>query len=113
MQSHNRADRPEAMSDQKLTAYLAERVMRWKVAPDRFIKSGRSWIPSWRFRPLHELADAFQLLDRAADVFSLTRTAQKVFIAEVTVGVRHGKASGAQIARTITTALARALGLEV
>src|SRR5262245_53243691 len=40
------------MSEDALTVALAERVMGWRVAPGRFIKSGRSWIPHWRFSPL-------------------------------------------------------------
>jgi hypothetical protein len=85
--------------------------MGWRVAPGRYLKSGRVWIPQWRFQPLHELADAFQLLDRVADSFSVTSRSPKVVIANVKVGSRCGKASGAQIARTITIALARAMGL--
>jgi hypothetical protein len=100
-------------SEARLTEELAARIMGWKIAPDRFIKFGRNWIPRWRFRPFQELADAFQLLDRVADCFSLTGTTKMGFIAVVQVGDRRGKASGKQIARTITTALARAVGLEV
>lgn len=105
----NQAD----MSDDELTAHLAEFVMGWKRAPDRFVKPGRSWIPHWRFRPLEELADAFQLLDRAAGRFRLTCERSRVFTVEVQIGNCRGKASGKHIARTITTAVARALGLTV
>lgn len=108
----SRANRA-AMSDDELTAHLAEFVMGWKRAPDRFIKPGRSWIPRWRFRPLEELADAFQLLDQAADHFRLTCDRNRVFTAEVQIGHHRGKASANQVARTITTAVARALGLTV
>jgi hypothetical protein len=101
------------MTDYELTAQLAELVMGWKRAPDRFIKHGRSWIPRWRFRPLEELADAFQLLDHAADHFRLTCDRSRVFTAEVQIGHHRGKASGNQVARTITIAVARALGLTV
>jgi hypothetical protein len=97
----------------KLTAQLAECVMGWKASPDRFIKSGRSWIPRWRFRPFDELEDAFQLLDRAADRFTLTSDNGKVFTAAVQIGGSHRKASGLRKARTITTAIALALGFEV
>jgi hypothetical protein len=95
-----------------LTAQLAERVMGWKAAPDRFMKPGRSWIPRWRFRPFEELEDAFQLLDRAADRFSLTSDSSKIFTAEVQIRGRYHKASGACKARTISMAIALALGLE-
>jgi hypothetical protein len=100
------------MTEEALTAMLAERVMGWKAAPDRFIRSGRSWIPRWRFRPLAELTDALRLLDQAADHYTLTRDCS-TFVAEVQVGSCRGKAVGEQKARTITIAVARALRLEV
>jgi hypothetical protein len=99
------------MTDEQLTAILAERVMGWKAMPDRFIKSGRSWIPRWRFRPLAELADAFRLLE-AADRYTLTRNCS-TFAAEVHIESCRGKAAGKHKARTITLAVARALRLEV
>lgn len=100
------------MTEEALTAALAERVMGWKATPDRFTKSGRSWIPRWRFRPLTELADAFRLLDEAADHYTLTRNCS-IFTAEVHIASCSGKAAGQQIARTITMAVARALRVEV
>jgi hypothetical protein len=99
------------VNDDRLTDQLALRVMGWKVAPDRFVNSGRSWIPRWRFRPLEELADAFQLLDCAADHYVLKRDGRS-FTAEIRTGSRRGTASGELKARTITLAVARALGLE-
>jgi hypothetical protein len=101
------------VTNDQLTAILAERVMRWRATPDRFIKSGRIWIPRWRFQPLVELADAFRLLDQAARRYSLTRDGHGVFCASVEIGGSRGKASGEPKARTVTIAVARALGLEV
>jgi hypothetical protein len=100
------------MNDNTLTCELAVRVMGWRATPDRFIKRGRSWIPQWRFQPLEELADAFQLLDAAANRYSLSRDRHGVFGTSVQIGGRRGKASGEPKARTITIAVARALGLE-
>ena len=100
------------MTDDSLTAQLAERVIGWKVAPDRFMKPGRSWIKRCRFRPLQNASDAVELLGRAADSFHLVGPRRTVFIVEVKIGGRCGKALGNQFARTITTAVARALGLE-
>jgi len=40
------------MIDDRLTEELASRIMRWRVTPDRYIKSGRSWVPRWHFKPL-------------------------------------------------------------
>jgi hypothetical protein len=101
------------MTGEQLTAVLAEKVMGWRATPDRFIKSGRTWIPRWRFQPLVELADAFQLLDQSATRYSLTRDHYGIFTAAVRIGGRRGKASGEPKARTITISVARALGLEV
>ena len=100
------------MTDQSLADELAARVLGWRAAPDRYIRSGRSWIPRWRFRPCQDIKDAFTLLERAADSFSL-KGDSKIFTAEVCVRGRLGKATGEPRARTITTAIARALGLEV
>jgi hypothetical protein len=101
------------MNDDQLTAHLAECVMKWRVTPDRFIKSGRTWIPKWRFQPLMDLNDAFRLLDHAADRYSLTEDRQGIFGANVQISGHRGKAAGEPKARTITIAVARALGLEV
>jgi hypothetical protein len=100
-----------ASHDARLTEELACKVMGWKSAPGRFCKSGRSWIPRWRFRPLEELADAFQLLDVAASRYKLVSSEGETFTAEVRVHGRMGKASGESEARTITIAISRALGL--
>ncbi len=100
------------MSDEMLTGELASRVMGWKPSADRFLKSGRGWIPRWRFRPLEELPDALRLLDAAAQRYTLSSDG-RIFTADVEVNSRRGKASGAHKARTITAAVARALGLEV
>jgi len=107
---------PRSMPDVapgKLTAALAERVIGWKASPDRFMKSGRSWIPRWRFQALVELADAFRLLDKGARQYTLTCDRRRAFIVEVQIGIRRGKASNKNKARAITLAVARALGLEV
>jgi len=53
------------MTSDVVTARLAERVMGWSVAPDRYLIGNRSWIPRWRFQPLERLEDAFRLLEKA------------------------------------------------
>jgi len=101
-----------AMSDDRLTEELARRVLGWKVGPGRFIKSGRRWIPNWRFNPVARLEDAFLLLDRASGSYSLSFGSDQVFTVEVRVGGRIGRASGQPKARAITLALSQALGIE-
>lgn len=101
------------MNDDRLTDKLAAEVFGWKTAPGRFIKGDRSWAPRHRFAPLTRLDDAFQLVDRVATACKLTMVEGGPVAAEVQVGECVGKASGKLKARTVTIALARALGLEV
>src|SRR5712671_6469473 len=103
----------DSLCDARLTEELAWKVMGWKSAPGRFIKSGREWTPSWRFSPLTSLDDAFVLLDTAESTFTLAAQESGGFRAQVKVGCRIGRASGEPKARTITLALARALGIAV
>jgi len=98
------------MNTDQLTAIMAERVMGWKPAPDRFVKAGRSRIPRWRFQPLTDLADAFLVLDRVADHYALTRDG-RTFTVEVRSGSGSGTASGELLAKTIAVAIARSMGL--
>jgi hypothetical protein len=98
------------MNDERLTDELA-RAMGWRPGPDRFVKSGRSWISKWRFRPLADLSDAFQLLDHVTDHYTLSRDGG-TFTAQVRAGSGRGTASGELMARTITVAVARAMGLD-
>lgn len=86
--------------------------MGWKVGPDRFVQSGRQWLPKWRFSPLTRLDDAFELLDRSAAVYTLNQSSNGVFAAEVHLTGRVGTACGPVKARAIALAVARALELE-
>jgi hypothetical protein len=100
------------VDEDRLTVQVAQTVMHWRVAPDRFIKSGRSWIPKWRFSPCTRIEDSFLLLDNAGGTYTLSLDAKGVFTAQVRIGNRVGKASGDSKPRTITRAIARALGLD-
>jgi hypothetical protein len=43
------------MTAEHLTSVLAERVLQWRVAPDRFLTGKRAWLPRWRsprFQPI-------------------------------------------------------------
>jgi hypothetical protein len=101
------------MTADQLTALLAERVLGWRTAPDRFLKPGRGWTPRSRFKPLACLDDAFKLLKEARADFQLIRTKNGKFTATVRVGSGRGHAEGTEGARTIIMALAEALGLEI
>ncbi len=97
------------ITDEQLTAMLAERIMGWNSCPDRFIKSGRSWIPKWRFSPFTRIEDAFSLLDKAGGTYALAVDVKGVFTAQIRIGDCVGRASGDPKARSITLAIARAL----
>jgi hypothetical protein len=100
------------MTDERLADELAVRVLGWRPAPGRYITTGRGWIPDWRFRPMTDLANAFELLDRAANRYSI-RCDRGAFKVEVQAGSHRGQASGDDLARSITLAVAQAVGLGV
>ncbi len=103
-----------AVSNDKLTAVLAERVMGWRVGPQRFLLEGRRWMPRWRFRPTDRLADAFKLLERVtAEHCDMGQTPQGFFVVELQIGGGHGRACEKSKPLAITLAVARALGLDV
>jgi hypothetical protein len=95
----------------RLTDELACRFMGWRLAPGRFITSGRHWMTRRHFQPLQNLDHAFQLLGAVNATYSLTFTEAGVLTATVRVGDLIGQASGEPNAMTVTLATARALGL--
>jgi hypothetical protein len=101
------------MTDERLAAFLAERVMGWRACPDRFITQGRRWIPSWRFQPATRLPDAFRLIEQAAPEEYATGTAiNGGFWAKVCIAGINGEAHETSQARAITLAVARAIGIK-
>jgi excisionase family DNA binding protein len=103
----------EPMTIDQLNAALAERVMGWRVSPERFLIGGRSWTPRWQFQPLRRLDQALQLLNKANGQYTLTIAGNGTYSARVSVGARDGHAVGTCKAAVITMALARALGIAV
>lgn len=102
------------MSEESLTAALAERVMGWGIGPGRFLMENRSWMPRWRFQPTTNLIDAFRLLEQAApQEFTICGGNDGNIYVEVRIGGTTAKAEGTSKPRTITSAIARALGIEV
>jgi hypothetical protein len=96
----------------QLTRVLAEQVMHWGVAPDRFLVGKRSWIPRWRFQPTKSLEDAFRLLEAAdPSEYSIARQ-DGVLTVRVLIGGTVGEARDASKPRAITYAVARAIGLD-
>ncbi len=102
------------MTNDQLTALLAERVMGWTVGPDRFMTGNRSWISRWRFQPVEKLADALRLLEVAApQEYSLRGDSEGNSLVRVRIGDATGEAFGASKPCAITWAIARAVGIEV
>jgi len=100
-------------SSEHLTAELAQRVMGWSVAPDRFLIGNRSWMPRWRFQPTNKLEDAFRVLETASpEFYSMGSEKRGTFSVEVRIGGKVGKSRGDSKPLAITLAVARALGLE-
>jgi hypothetical protein len=104
---------PTMLPEERLTDQLAARALGWRVAPDRYIQSGRSWTPRSKFRPLRDLKDAFRLLDAVSKDYSLGDAPGRTFTARVRVAGRVGKATGEPKARTISLAIAEALGIDL
>ena len=102
------------MTDERLNAILAERVMGWSVGPDRFMTGNRGWLSRWRFQPAEKLADALRLLEVAApEEYSLRGDSDGNSQVHVRIGDANGEARCASQPRAITCAIARAVGLDV
>ena len=102
------------MTTDMLTSLLAQRVLGWTVAPDRFLLGNRRWLPRWRFQPTEKLADALRLLEKAApEEYNMRGDSEGNVLVHVRIGNVTGEACGASKPRAITCAIARALGIEV
>src|SRR4051794_1860153 len=100
------------MSQEHLTGVLAERVMGWTVAPDRFLTGDRHWISRWRFQPFDDIKDAFLLLKAAGASLVLTVATDGAVTSKVRVGDRAACAVSASTASSIAGAISLTLGLE-
>jgi hypothetical protein len=104
--------RDRGQDNRHLTAALAERVMKWKVAPNRFLLGNRNWIPRWRFQPTTNLEDAFRVLEQAKpEFYSMGAENCGTFSVEVRIEGKVGIARNESKPLAITVALAQALGL--
>jgi hypothetical protein len=101
------------VSNDQLTAVLAERVMCWIVGPDRFMMGNRGWMPRWRFRPAEKLEDAFRLLEEAApQAYSISGDDKGGIHVQVRIKGAVGEAQGTSMPGAVTYAVARAVGIE-
>jgi len=102
------------VTGERLTDFLAERVMGWTVGPDRFLMGNRGWMPRWRFQPTEKLADALRLLEVAApEEYSLRGDSEGNIQVHVRIGDAMGEACSGSKPRAITWAIARAVGIHV
>jgi hypothetical protein len=106
---------PMPTTTEDLTTILAARVMKWGVAPGRFILERRRWLPRWRFQPAKNIQDAFRLLE-ALNPEECTMILRGADDFRVRIRLRKGgvgEASDKSKARAITDAVARAIGVDV
>ena len=102
------------MSNDQLTAVLAARVMGWTVGPERFSMGNREWMPRWRFQPIDKLDDAFRLLQEAApQAYSICGDDKGSIHVQVRINGTVGEARGTSMPGAVTSAVARAVGVEV
>ena len=102
------------MSNDQLTAVLAERVMGWTVSPERFSTRNREWMPRWRFQPADNLDDAFRLLHKAApQAYSISADDRAAIHVQVRINGAVGEARESSVPSAVTYAVARAIGVEV
>ena len=88
--------------------------MKWRVGPDRFLLGERRWKPRWYFQPTERTVDALRLLEAAKpERYSISGSEGSGFAVEVRINGVIGQASDSSQARSITLAIARALGIEV
>lgn len=102
------------MTNDILSALLAEKVLGWRISPGRFLMGNRQWSPRWRFQPTEKLEDAFRLLEEAGPKEYTIRGDDKGGIhVQVRIGGTAGEARGICKALTIACAIARSVGIEV
>jgi hypothetical protein len=102
------------MTNDQLTAALAERVMGWTVGPDRFLTGNREWMPRWKFQPFDKIEDAFRLLAQAApQAYSICGDDKGNIHVTVRIAGTQGEARGTSNPLAISHAIARAVGIEV
>ena len=101
------------MTAEVLTALLAERVMHWRVGPERFLMGDRCWLPRWRFQPAENLDDAFKLLEKAAPQDYVMHNDGNGFRVRVRIGKTTSEACDESKPRAITFAVARAIGIDL
>jgi hypothetical protein len=103
------------VTSEDLTSILSARVMKWGIAPDRFLLDGRRWLPRWRFQPAERIEDAFRLLEALdPEQYDMAGRGADNFCVRIRLhngGI--GEASCKSKAQAITYAVAQAIGVDV
>ena len=103
-----------AMTGDHLAAVLAERVMHWRVTPDRFLTGNRGWLPRWRFQPTKNPKDAFRLLEAVApQEYSVSTGPNGDFLVKVKIDGVTTQARDKSKPLAICRAVAAAVGATV
>jgi hypothetical protein len=108
------ADKPPIMTNEHLSALLAERVLGWRAGPNRYIMADRQWLKRERFQPTKRIDAAFRLLIaiRPFD-YKLEGSGSDVCWARVRTPGGSGEAKNPSMPLAICLAIARALGIDV
>jgi hypothetical protein len=101
------------MQAEKLITILAERVMGWRVAPDRFLMSDRRWLPRWRFLPTEKIEHALWVLEKVKpQKYSIEGDALGNIRVKVQIADKSGEARATSMPLAICQAIAKAIGVE-
>lgn len=99
------------MTDRLITDMLAERLLKWRPAPDRFMTGRRNWIRRSLFQPLRNVNDALRLVRRLGNNYTLVSASEGCTV-EVRFSGRLGRATASHEARAITLAVAQVVDLD-
>ncbi len=81
------------------------------VAPDCFLLGARQWKPRHYFHATKRVADAFRLLDAAAESYMISRSERGCCSAQIPIGGVVGEANEASETLAISLAIDRAIGI--
>jgi hypothetical protein len=102
------------MTSESLTSILVEKVLEWRVCPDRFMTGHREWIRRERFQPTSSIDAALRLLIAAKPTeYLLGGDLSGTSWAKVTLNGSSGEGVSQSLPTAICIAIGRALGIHV
>ena len=97
-----------------LTALLVERVLGWRVGPDRYMMADRQWLKQERFQPTKSIDAACRLLIALRPIeYTFGGAGASDCWAKVRLKGMSGEAASPSLPLAICLAIARALGIDV